>query len=77
MVRHIVSIVDDRWFAILRTRGSVKVEAIKPDTSSIQSLSCLSLVARFFFDRNVKVQISGGSGKHRFNSRNLESGLLT
>jgi len=35
MVRHIVSVTDDGWFAILRACGSIKVEAVEPDTSSI------------------------------------------
>jgi len=35
MVRYVVSVVDDGRLAILRACGSIKVEAVKPDTSSI------------------------------------------
>jgi len=35
MIRYVVSVVDDGRLAILRACGSIKIEAVEPDTSLI------------------------------------------
>jgi hypothetical protein len=53
VIRHVVCIADDRWLAVLRARRSVEIVTIEPDTSSVEDFSCLPLVSRLLFDRDM------------------------
>lgn len=57
MVGDVISIADDGWFAILRTRGTVEVVTIKPDAGTVQYFPCLPFGAGLLFDGDMQIKI--------------------
>lgn len=44
VIRCVILVVDDGWFAILRTGRAVEIETVKPNTSAIQLFPRMMLV---------------------------------